>query len=37
MGLYENIREEQVNRLALREPAVVSEDATVPRRGVGNA
>lgn len=29
MGLYENIRNEPVSRLALREPVVVSPDATV--------
>jgi CBS domain-containing protein len=29
MGLYENIRNEPVSRLALREPAVVSVDASV--------
>ncbi len=29
MGLYENIRTERVSSLALRDPAVVSEDATV--------
>lgn len=29
MGLYENIRSEPVRRLALREPVVVAQDATV--------
>ena len=29
MGLYENIRAERVSRLSLRDPVVVTEDATV--------
>ncbi len=29
MGLYDNIREEKVGRLSLREPAVVADDALV--------